>query len=384
MTVERVDVAPATLQWAVERSRRDLPDLVKKLPKLPDWLAGQASPTLRQLGTFADSTYTPLGLLLLPEPLEEKLPVPDFRTFADDPVARPSANLLDTLALCLERQDWYRDYARSMELPRVEFVGSLVTTVPVKSAADLIAERLDFSIESRARYASFAEALRGLVEQAEQSGVLVMVSGVVASNTNRILDRHEFRGFALADELAPVIFINGTDSKAAQIFTLAHELAHLWLGESGVSDPAIADQAAGGVERWCNQVAAELLVPEASFLENVQTHRPITDQLQTLAQLYRVSSLVILRRALDTGLLARPAFIEAYVSERDRILALDQDKSPGGDFYSTQPVRTSKRLMRAVLAETLEGRTLYRDAFHLLSFRSSDALSNLADRLGVR
>ena len=259
--MSRVGIKPEMLRWARERSGRGTSYLYKRFPKLETWERGSALPTFKQLEDFARATYAPIGYLFLQEPPAETLPVADFRTMGVEAVQRPSPDLLDVLHLCQQRQDWYRDEARTAGDTPLWFVGSLDTSVDVLFAGSRLREALAFDVEHRKRLSTWSEALRQFIEQAEDLGILIMVSGVVGSNTQRKLDPKEFRGFALSDSLAPLVFINGADTKAAQMFTLAHELAHLWLGESGVSNSDVFSTPDHAVERWCNKVAAELLTP---------------------------------------------------------------------------------------------------------------------------
>ena len=164
------------------------------------------------------------------------MPIPDFRTVANVHVSRPSPDLLETVYLCQQRQDWYREFALSMHEPTLDFVGSASLEDDIVEVAATVRHVLGFDVEERRGLATWTDALRHFIGQADALGVLVMASGVVGSNNRRRLETREFRGFALADPLAPLIFINAADTKAAQMFTLAHELAHLWLGQSAVSD----------------------------------------------------------------------------------------------------------------------------------------------------
>ena len=204
------------------------------------------------------------------------------------------------------------------------------------------------------------------------------------SNTHRRLDPTEFRGFALSDPLAPLIFINGADTKAAQIFTLAHELAHLWLGDSALSNiEAAPRQGFRQEEVWCNAVAAELLVPIASLRTELRAGEMLSDTLPRLARKFKVSTLVILRRLLDAGQLDRPSFEAAWDQECKRLREVAQRGSSGGEFYRTTIARVSPRFARALIISTLEGQTLYRDAFRMLGVSKTETFNNLGREAGV-
>lgn len=386
IVVVRVEVAAPLLAWARRRSGLPDEDLARRFPKLAQWENGQASPTLKQLESFARATHTPVGYLFLPEVPDIPLPLPDFRTRREETVRQPSADLLETIFEVEQRQEWYRDYAQASGEGPLDFVSSLSTQLTSVAAAALMRERLRFGVHQRG--ATWSESLRLLAEHAEDLGVLVMISGIVGSNTHRVLDPDEFLGFALADVHAPAVFVNGSSSKAAQIFTLAHELAHIWLGQSGLDDSSPGDESAAknaDIERWCSEVAAEMLVPLAAVAQDYQQAKELTIELERLAKAYKVSTLVVLRRLRDAGYIGRETFWSLYETELNRVqeLAADAPSGSGGNFYNTQPVRTSKRFARAVITSTLEGQTLYSEAFRLLGFKKVSTLNELAHHLGV-
>lgn len=381
---ERLEISSDVLRWARERSGRSRSDL-KKFP-VEEWEAETTRPTMRQLEAYAKATRTPVGFMFLPQPPQtERVPIPDFRTFGGRPSVRtPTPDLLDTIYACQQRQDWYRDYAETTGADPVTLVGSLSIETQVDVAAVQLRDGLGFGFDRRVEFSNWTQALAGLREHAEDAGVMVMISGVVGANTHRVLDIREFRGFALADELAPLVFVNGADTKAAQIFTLAHELAHIALGGSAVSNPELGnldDQ--NQTEQWCNEVAAELLVPEASLRQAFQPEMDLTAELDRLAKFYRSSTLVVLRRLADVGLMSQVDYRAAYPEELARVLALSGEKGAGGSFYTTTPVRVSKRFARALIADTLEGHTSHRDAYRLLGSHKHVAFEELGRSLGV-
>jgi Zn-dependent peptidase ImmA (M78 family) len=251
----------------------------------------------------------------------------------------------------------------------------------IEATAANIRHALGFDLEERRQIPTWTEALRRFIQQADEMGILVMCSGVVLNNNRRNLDPDEFRGFAIADGLAPLIFVNGADTKAAQMFTLAHELAHIWIGESALSDVQASWVSGHKVERWCNQVAAELLVPIAVLKDEYRKSTDLDTEVARLAKYFKVSTLVILRRIHDAGGLTQEQFWQEYRKELGKLMSIA--KGSGGNFYLTQAARVSKRFARALVASTLEGQTLHRDAFRLLGFSKLATFHELGHSLGV-
>ena len=322
--VVRVPVQPELLTWAVDRAGLTDVELEGRFPKIVEWQSGELTPTFKQLEKFAKATHAPLGYLFISEPPEEQLPIPDFRTVGNAGVRRPSPDLLDTIYLCQMRQDWYREYAVGEDRDPLPFVGSARHSDSIHMVADEIRRQIDFGLDDRARYPNWEAALRQLIDSIEEIGVLVMVSGIVGGNTHRKLDPQEFRGFVLSDPLAPLIFVNGADTKAAQIFTLVHELVHIWGGESALSDPLMAGEAGHESEVWANSVAAEVLLPLLA-LQTEYRDSSETGELERLAKRFRVSTLVVLKRIFDAGYLAWDDYRKKYADELERILARSEE-----------------------------------------------------------
>jgi Zn-dependent peptidase ImmA (M78 family) len=382
----RVEVQPNLLRWAVDRVGWADDVVNHKFPKFSAWIDGDTRPTLKQLQAFASATHAPLGTFFLDSPPVENIPIPDFRTFRNAGVRAPSPDLLDTIYICQSRQEWFRAYAILHGYLPLTFVGSVNASDPVAPAADKIRRAIRFNMDERSQYQTWEVALRQLIDRIEDTGVLVMINGVVGANTHRKLDPSEFRGFALADRLAPLIFVNGSDTKAAQIFTLVHELAHIWLGESALSDAQMASRSSNEHELWCNRVAAEVLVPIASLVEEIADKDATPEELDRLARLYKVSTLVVLKRLFDADYFGWDDYRSRYESELTRVLAiLDQRQTVGGggNYYYTQPIRLSRQFARAVIADTFEGGTQYRDAYRLLGTAKPETFENLATELGV-
>jgi Zn-dependent peptidase ImmA (M78 family) len=358
----RVAISREVLDWALSRLA-DIEPVEKRFPKLQQWLSGEQSPTMNQLENFARATYTPLGFFFLDKPPEVKLPIPFYRTHAGKNPKQPSPNLIETVEAMEQRQAWLHEYLAQQGEEPLSFVGSASEKDDLKHVAESMRQVLDLPAAWASQRGTWTEALTYLKQKVEASGVMVVTNGVVGNNTHRKLDPTEFRGFVLIDRFAPLIFINGADSKAAQMFTAAHELVHVWLGRSAAFDFRDMEPANDEVEQFCDKVAAEFLVPENLMKEVWKMAKSNPAPFESVARHFKVSQLVAARRALDSGLVTKSQFFAFYrdYAEREK----DKPAQPGGDFYANQNGRVGRRFAQTVVQAAREGKLLYREAYQL-------------------
>jgi Zn-dependent peptidase ImmA (M78 family) len=319
-----------------------------------------------------------LWLFLTSYPPVDPVPIPDLRTRSGKPVAKPSRDFIEVINDALIRQDWFREHKLLKGRQKLAFVGRFTIKDSVADVAAHMRYVLGVNAEFRQQCRNWEQFLRKLMKKVESAGILVMRSGVVGHSTRQRLDVEEFQGFAISDPYAPLVFINDTDARAAQIFTLAHELAHIWIGETGISNARLAGRTLselGTIERFCNQVAAEFLVPEKSFNVSWQPSRTISANLQRLQRHFWVSSLVALRRAYDLKKLAYDDFKQALDEQYAHYHAIEQKrkkreeeakKKQTGDFWNTFKLRNSVLFADTLATSVRSANTTYTEASNLL------------------
>ncbi|GAB5336295.1 XRE family transcriptional regulator [Pseudomonas fluorescens] len=359
-------INPEILRWARSRARLSIDSVAKSLGTAQDniiaWEEGQKRPSFNQAMNYAKATHIPFGYLYLAEAPAEDLPLPDLRTVNG---REPSYSLAlkDTIRWALERQAWYRDWLIAQGYTENEVTGRYKISDGVGVIVNDIREKLE--IPEIRKKGNFEEYFTDLVTKIERIGILVMRNSVVNNNTSRPLSVDEFRGFAISDKIAPVIFINTADCPEARLFTLAHEISHIWLGKSGVSDAEQSNHIAEEV--FCNAVAAELLAPEKEFRARWNKVDTWKDNLHPLAKIFHVSEWVIARRALTLGYIEAHEY-SSFVAQKLALYKLLEKK--GKPTYNRlQTGRISKVLASAIASEALSGRMLFRDAARLTGIK---------------
>ena len=386
MATANAIITPRLLTWARQRRRMPTTHLAKKMNVSPEtvdaWEHGERLPTFRQARSLAQKLHIPFGYLYLRKPPTEEMPLADFRvTGRSRP--EPSPNLLDHLNDTLGKQQWLKEYRVSEYEGKLPFVGRFCITDSETVVADDIRHTLNVD-GARQAANSWEEFLRNLIRKAEGVGIVVMRSGVVSSNNRQPLDRTEFRGFSISDSIAPLVFINSLDFKGAQIFTLAHELAHIWTGKGGVSNPDYSFRSElpeSSMERFCNRVAAETLVPGGDFLLRWQSNStPLDDALESLRKYYKVSMMVILLQALCSNLITVPEYQMRYARLTELAYETVKTDDSGGDFYNTLISRHGRSFTEAIISSAAQGTTLSSEAAYMLGVQIK-TLSGIAKHL---
>jgi Zn-dependent peptidase ImmA (M78 family) len=281
----------------------------------------------------------------------------------------------------LRKRDWYSEWRKSEGLASFEFIGKFTIHDKPSEIVNDIRQVLEIPPDYASHLRTWDDHLRLMVQKVEQGGILVLQSGVVGNNTHRKLSLEEFRGFALADKFAPLIFINAQDSIAARIFTIAHELTHLWTGTSGISNPEIkpGNLELQQIEHFCNKIAADLLVPQEVFSRKWNKSSDTFENTQILARHFRVSAQVILRRSYDLGIIPADEYFATY----QEILKASNvgKKGSGGDFYNSFFSRNSRRFTRTLISAIASGNLSYLDAARLLNTQPR-SIANAIERLG--
>lgn len=362
----RIAIQSSLLDWARQRSGLTVESLVESFPKYEEWMSGDIRPTLGQLEKFAAKTRTPLGFLFLKHPPADSLPVPDFRTMGNQTVKAPSPDLIETIQTMQRRQGWMRDYLVECGREPLEFIGSAEVTSPIGETADSIRKVLSIDEEWAKEFPNWEEALKSFRLAVIDAGILVFANGIVGTNTRRALDPNEFRGFVLCDDIAPLIFLNNADAKSARMFTLAHELVHVWLGKGGVFNLENLQPSDSKIEQFCNAVAAEFLVPQTALQRNWDEFSAKSEPFAAAAKHFKVSPIVAARRALDLKKITKRQFLEFY---RALLAKHREKKGSGGNYYTTQGTRLDPVFAEAVHRTVSAGKMAYTEAYRLTGMK---------------
>jgi len=311
--------------------------------------------------------------------------LPDFRTLSDKELFFLSQNLKRTIYQCKIQTNWYREYSIEQGFAPVSCVGVFnYNNITAKEACSVFKEKYHYKKE---QYSKVEQQFSFLRHWIETLGVLVFKASYTCSNTRAVLNINEFRGFAIVDEYAPLVFINSNDSISAQCFSLIHELAHVLISEGGISQDCVSDlKNEMKLEKWCNEFAAEFLVPDNEIF--FDQNSDINSQIDNLAKYFKVSSLVILRKLYSLNLLERKLFFELFeCKKKEAIEAFNKMKLEQKRKEKTIPNKTVKKsflsdnFLRSVVSSVYSGSLRYTDAFKLLNMKSISSFNSLASSL---
>lgn len=359
-----ITINPTLITWAITRAGFDVDKFLDNNPIIQKWIEEVKKPTVKQLENFAHKVHIPFGYLFLPEPPKETIPFPFFRT-GNQQTDKVSLNVFDTIQILQRRQDWITEYLQDNEQEPLSFVGRFNENATANEVVADIRNTLELQPNWACNFATWEETLAFITNKIEAIGVFINFNGIVENNTHRPISVDECRGFVLVNPYAPFMFVNAADAKAAQLFTIIHELAHIWLGESAGFDNQNLMPADAPIEKLCDAIAAEFLVPTSSLID-IWQDKPSIDYAK---RFFKVSPIVIARRALDLGLISRSAFFTFYNGYIESFKQKKESQKGGGDFYATARKRVSVTFASYVNQAVNQNKLLYRDAYKITGLK---------------
>ena len=382
MPMVKVDIQPEIIHWALSQTKADQLG-VKLMGYIEQWLDGTKTPTFNQIEEFSKKANIPLGYFFLQTPPQEELHLLEYRTIDSEKLLNPSRNLVDTIQEMERIQDWMKDYRRDTGFDVLPIVGSLKDSDDIVAMAETIRKDMELSPDWYSENNTMGAAFNYIRTRLEQCGIVIMLNGIVGKNTHRPLDSDEFRAFAMADEWAPLIFINAADTQGAKLFSLFHEAAHIWIGVNDFYNDR-RNSSIKETEVICNAVAGELMVPNEAFEKawKKNSTEGFTEKIKELAQEFKCGESVIARKALDHDVITQGEYnqimecaIRAYREMKEN------KKSSGGNYYHTMGSRLDRCFVKAICESIQTGRTSYSEAYRLTN-TSRKTFNEVALRLG--
>lgn len=369
-----IDVNGVVLDWIIQQVQFEHIG-GSALEALYQWRSGERKPTFKQIEKISKSVHIPFGYFFLNSPPKEDISIVDFRTVNSEHMQTPSRNLIDTINAMQRVQDWMADYYQDNGYDPLPYVGCCSIKTDHKTIAEDIRSKLRIEQNWFRQCKDSASAFRFLRNHISALGIMIMRSGIVGNNTKRKLNLNEFRAFTLINEYAPLIFINSNDTDNGRLFSLLHELAHVWLGENSLYNEPYANQGnISSLEQTCNAVAAEILAPDTLFIEQWEAHlKHNINTLKEISTYFRCSRFVIIRKALENGFISREEFNSTIFMLNSEYQRQQRDKKTKGraDFYKNLATRWDRKFINALDETTRSGATQYTEAYRLTGTQSN-------------
>ncbi len=357
---DRASITPNVLKWARESARISEEAAASKvavsISKLKEWEDGTSQPTIKQAQTLAKAYKRPFALFFLPDIPRDFQPLPDFRSNDSKPLGTGSIFIIREIQ---QKQGWISEVNEENNEAKVPFVGRFSIKDNPWVVANDILKTLDIN---PANYAN-DNPIKEWIDKAESKGIFISRTSFIHSRLK--LDSYEIQGFAIADPFAPFIFINSDDWNAPQLFTLVHELAHIWIAATGISndiEPNLKHKdKLHPIELFCNEVAANALIP-TEIINNIQSSTfNSAKEIFNTAKKLGVSSFAFLVRALNLNLISLDKYKtlkQAADTEYREFLRREEEKKAqqkekekkgGPNYYLLQLNKNSRLFTQTVL-----------------------------------